>query len=167
MPLPIPPLPLADVHSRLVRHVPQLLAKWAPAIPFFIQRNCLESGLNYILEENIRDGDFDFLTDHHITVKIADIGLSWTFSFKDNRLHASQMTHADACIKGNLNEFMLLIAREEDPDTLFFQRRLVIEGDTEISLEMKNVLDNIELDNLPSSAHWLLKKLTQLLTTTN
>ena len=31
--------------------------------------------------------------------------------------------------------------RLEDPDTLFFSRRLVIEGDTELGLALKNALD--------------------------
>jgi predicted lipid carrier protein YhbT len=30
--------------------------------------------------------------------------------------------------------------QEEDPDTLFFQRRLVIEGDTELGLQVKNLM---------------------------
>jgi predicted lipid carrier protein YhbT len=34
--------------------------------------------------------------------------------------------------------------REEDPDTLFFARRLTIEGDTELGLVAKNLLDGID-----------------------
>ena len=35
-------------------------------------------------------------------------------------------------------------AREEDADTLFFNRRLVVEGDTEAALLVKNSLDCIK-----------------------
>jgi predicted lipid carrier protein YhbT len=35
--------------------------------------------------------------------------------------------------------------REEDPDTLFFSRRLIMEGDTELGLVVKNTLDALEL----------------------
>ena len=35
--------------------------------------------------------------------------------------------------------------REEDPDTLFFSRRLMMEGDTELGLVVKNTLDALEL----------------------
>ncbi len=34
--------------------------------------------------------------------------------------------------------------RKEDSDTLFFNRRLVVEGDTELGLVAKNTLDAIE-----------------------
>jgi predicted lipid carrier protein YhbT len=45
-----------------------------------------------------------------------------------------------------------LVSRQEDPDTLFFLRRLMIEGDTELGLAVKNLLDSRDPDDLP---HWL------------
>jgi len=56
---------------------------------------------------------------------------------------------SDVCIRGDLKSFVLLAAQKEDPDTLFFQRDLVIEGDTDLGLEVKNLLDSLELDELP------------------
>lgn len=44
-------------------------------------------------------------------------------------------------IEGTLYDFLVLIDRQEDPDTLVFQRRLAIEGDTELGLRVKNFLD--------------------------
>ncbi|HLV27960.1 MAG TPA: SCP2 sterol-binding domain-containing protein, partial [Burkholderiaceae bacterium] len=41
-----------------------------------------------------------------------------------------------------------LIQRGEDPDTLFFSRRLVMEGDTELGLLVKNTLDALDMDVL-------------------
>jgi predicted lipid carrier protein YhbT len=38
--------------------------------------------------------------------------------------------------------------RKEDPDTLFFSRRLLMEGDTELGLLVKNTLDALELPPL-------------------
>ena len=68
---------------------------------------------------------------------------------EDGRLAISEKQKADATISGNLKEFLQLTARTEDPDTLFFQRRLQIEGDTELSLEVKNLLDGVDQDGLP------------------
>jgi O2-independent ubiquinone biosynthesis accessory factor UbiT len=48
---------------------------------------------------------------------------------------------------------LLIAARKEDPDTLFFQRRLKIEGDTELGLEVKNLIDGIDIEQLPHSIH--------------
>jgi predicted lipid carrier protein YhbT len=42
-------------------------------------------------------------------------------------------------------DYAALAAREADPDTLFFNRRLVVEGDTEIALLVKNTLDTIDI----------------------
>ena len=39
-----------------------------------------------------------------------------------------------------------LALRLEDPDTLFFDRRLRIEGDTDLGLRIKNMLDAVDLD---------------------
>lgn len=51
--------------------------------------------------------------------------------------------HADgaAVMRASLADYAALALRREDPDTLFFTRRLVIEGDTALGLELKNALD--------------------------
>lgn len=48
---------------------------------------------------------------------------------------------ADVTIRARLDDYLALALRREDPDTLFFTRRLVIEGDTETGLAVKNALD--------------------------
>jgi predicted lipid carrier protein YhbT len=50
----------------------------------------------------------------------------------------------EATIRGGWREFLCLATRREDPDSLFFQRRLIIEGDTELGLTLKNLLDGCE-----------------------
>jgi predicted lipid carrier protein YhbT len=50
----------------------------------------------------------------------------------------------DLIISASAYDFYLLAMRKEDPDTLFFNRRLVVEGDTELGLIAKNTLDAIE-----------------------
>ena len=42
-------------------------------------------------------------------------------------------------------DYAALAAREADPDTLFFNRRLVVEGETELALWVKNTLDTIDI----------------------
>ncbi|MGB5009839.1 MAG: SCP2 sterol-binding domain-containing protein [Candidatus Dechloromonas phosphoritropha] len=44
---------------------------------------------------------------------------------------------------------MQLLARQEDPDTLFFNRELEINGDTELGLIVKNMLDAVGWPSLP------------------
>ena len=44
---------------------------------------------------------------------------------------------------------LALALRREDPDTLFFKRRLVMTGDTDLGLVVKNALDAIDWSRLP------------------
>lgn len=142
--LPVPPSP-----KRLAASLPRLLFRPARHSPFPVQRLLLETALKKVFSEAIEDGDFDFLKGKFLKVEIRDIGLSWFFTFDGQRLTINRHVKADAVISGELREFLLLVGRQEDPDTLFFQRRLQIDGDTELGLEVKNTLDTIELDALP------------------
>jgi len=55
----------------------------------------------------------------------------------------------DVVIRAQPRDYLALALRREDPDTLFFTRRLAIEGDTELGLIVKNALDAIDWDALP------------------
>jgi predicted lipid carrier protein YhbT len=50
----------------------------------------------------------------------------------------------DLHFSANVSAFLQLLSRQEDPDTLFFNRELTIEGDTELGLLVKNMLDAID-----------------------
>ncbi|HEY5896170.1 MAG TPA: SCP2 sterol-binding domain-containing protein [Burkholderiales bacterium] len=50
---------------------------------------------------------------------------------------------ADVTIRAKLEDYFALALRREDPDTLFFSRRMVIEGDTALGLVVKNALDSL------------------------
>ena len=65
----------------------------------------------------------------------------------------------DLRLAANGIDFMRMMMREEDPDTLFFNRKLQIEGDTELGLITKNLLDSVEW---PFS-EWFLKRSTSTL----
>ncbi|MFC5302195.1 ubiquinone anaerobic biosynthesis accessory factor UbiT [Azospira restricta] len=54
----------------------------------------------------------------------------------------------DLAFRANLSAFLQVATRQEDPDTLFFNRELSIEGDTELGLIVKNMLDAIDLSQL-------------------
>ena len=52
---------------------------------------------------------------------------------------------ADLTVSASAHDFLRMARRQEDPDTLFFSRRLSMEGDTELGLVVKNALDALEL----------------------
>ncbi len=54
----------------------------------------------------------------------------------------------DLSITATARDFALLATGDEDADTLYFDRRLVVEGDTELSLLIKNTLDALPLSKM-------------------
>lgn len=117
-------------------------------------------GLKTIFHEALEDGDFDFLEGKWLKVSIRDLNLSWYISYEMQRLVvADKAQQEDVSFSGNLNDLVLIAGRKEDPDTLFFQRRLSIEGDTELGLEVKNLMDSVDLDLLPKSLQMLINQL--------
>jgi len=147
--LPKPP-------ARLLQFLPRLIAGSSRTVPFVIQRQCVLLAMRHVLLHAIVDGDLDFLSGRHLQVCIRDAGINWVIGFRHHRLTLSAGGFADATIRGSLADFILLMARKEDPDTLFFQRRLVIEGDTELGLEAKNLLDTLDMDTIPVPANSVL-----------
>ncbi len=142
--LPRPPLP-----QNLLRKLSLTAMRQASRIPFPLQRRVLLKLMQQAFQEPLDDGDFDFLDGKWLKVEISDLQLTWFFSFCPSvGLIASPDEQEDAAIRGNLKEFLLLATRSEDPDTLFFQRRLMIEGDTEVGLEVKNLMDGVDHDSL-------------------
>lgn len=79
-------------------------------------------------------------------VQVKDAGLSFFFSLGATGFFACRATlPVDLRISANAHDFLLLAVREEDPDTLFFSRRLLMEGDTELGLLVKNTVDSLDL----------------------
>jgi len=60
----------------------------------------------------------------------------------------------DVAIAATLRDYTALALRAEDPDTLFFARRLAVSGDTELGLVVKNLLDGIDLAALVPRPPW-------------
>ena len=125
-------------------------------VPFVVQRLALQQTLNRCLAEPLRDGEFEVLRGRWLCLRINDLGLSWFITRSRDGLQIAREAPADVTISGNWREFLLLASRQEDPDTLFFRRRLVIEGDTELGLTLKNLIDSLEPEVLPV---WLWRNL--------
>lgn len=138
--------------------LPTLLARPAARAPFFLQKKVLSRTLEHVLRDALESGECTFLAGHWLRVCISDIGLEWDFTLgADNRIQVARHQACDVTIRGQLRSFLLLAARKEDPDTLFFQRDLVIEGDTELGLHTKNLLDTLELEALPPELVFLVR----------
>ncbi len=148
------------IRTQLVQNAASILRSPVHLLPQSVQKRALLEGLKTVFKEALEDGDFEFLQGKWLKVEIKDMQLSWYISYECDQLQiAKQPVQEDVCFSGNLNDLVLIAGRKEDPDTLFFQRRLSIEGDTELGLEVKNLMDSVDLDLLPKPAQVVLNEL--------
>jgi len=111
----------------------------------------LVTGLNAVLKMKLLPQDsLDLLEGRSFLVDVLDTGGHAAFTYR-NGLFRPLFTLPEApdlAFRANLSAFLQLVARQEDPDTLFFNRELSIEGDTELGLVVKNMLDAVEWEKL-------------------
>ncbi len=150
------------IRTQLVQNAASILRSPVHLLPQSVQKKALLEGLKTVFKEALEDGDFEFLEEKWLKVEVKDMQLSWYISYEDERLVvADKPVQEDVAFSGNLNDLVLIAGRKEDPDTLFFQRRLSIEGDTELGLEVKNLMDSVDLDSLPKALQSLLNQLAE------
>ncbi|MEI6894119.1 MAG: SCP2 sterol-binding domain-containing protein [Colwellia sp.] len=151
-------LPL-KLKENLIKLAPKILQPSLHILPFSAQKSLLLSALNTIFKDAIIDGDFEFLQGKWLKISITDLQVNWWLSFDKNQLiMASSKDNIieEVSFSANGDDLILIAGRKQDPDTLFFQRRLKIEGDTELGLEVKNLIDAIDIEQLPMTLHSLV-----------
>lgn len=121
-------------------------------LPAKLHSMLLVKVLNKILAEQIKEGELDFLSNRCLCIKVSDAKVFYKISLSGGRFEVIQSNHEDLVIKAKVYDFLTLAARQEDPDTLVFQRRLIMEGDTELGLELKNFLDGLDIESTGSLA---------------
>jgi predicted lipid carrier protein YhbT len=112
----------------------------------------LVTGLNAVVKMNLLpDDSLELLEGRTFLIEVLDTGGRACFTFRNGLFRPvfSVPDEPDLAFRANLSAFMQLVARQEDPDTLFFNRELSIEGDTELGLVVKNMLDAMEWPELP------------------
>ena len=114
-------------------------------VPGVMHSRALATMLNQVMKEALEEGELDFLIGRRVSIEIDDIGVKYSLGLSEGKIRGyGNERPADSAIAGGLHEFLLLAARREDADTLFFQRRLRMSGDTELGLYLKNFLDAFE-----------------------
>ena len=150
---------LDKLRSRLVHFGPSLMSVPVKLAPFALKRQVLEQVLSWQFRQALAEGELEFLEGRWLSIHVRDIGLLWYTSVVDGRLVVSQQADADVSFSADARDLLMIAARKQDPDTLFFQRRLVIEGDTELGLYVKNLMDAIELEQMPKALRVMLLQL--------
>lgn len=81
-----------------------------------------------------------------LRIRILDAGVAFDFAWRGQHFAALRGSEQpDLDIGASARDFLALARRQEDPDTLFFSRRLAMVGDTELGLLVKNTLDGIDV----------------------
>jgi len=149
-------LPLMNsVYQSIIQKLqPPSLGKIATKLPSSINRKLVAKLLNNAFIEQISEGDFDFLNHRKIQIEIIDAVLFIGLEYDNTQLICSHLSSiaqsADATLSLNSIDAIQLIEQDIDPDTLFFQRKLKIKGDTELAHQLKNTIDRLDPSRLPT-----------------
>ncbi len=103
------------------------------------------AGLNLVLAQQIAPDVAQMLLGKALQLRVIDAQIAFDFAWRDGQFVAqTRVGEPDLTISASAYDFHLLARRLEDPDTLFFSRRLAMQGDTELGLMVKNTLDAME-----------------------
>lgn len=146
LPTKIPDFTLPAPVARIGGKLPQL----PPTLAFV-------TALNMALGRMIPREPLEPLAGKRFAIRVLDAGLHLRFAYSARGFRPIfDGDKPDLTISAKSRDFISLLTREEDPDTLFFSRRLLMEGDTDLGLLVKNTLDGVELPSFDPSA-WLAK----------
>jgi len=128
--------------------LPPAVTWLAARLPQFPPSAALATALSVALGRLIEEEPLQPLKGKRIELRVTDAGLRLRLTFT-GRVFVPiwNARSCDVQISATAYDYLLLARRKVDPDSLFFSRRLVIEGDTELGLLIKNTLDAVDLSD--------------------
>jgi predicted lipid carrier protein YhbT len=130
--------------------LPRLVAAVGVRLPQFPHSVALAIGLNLALRPRLSADALDMLRGRPIGIRVEDAGIDFRVRLGERGfIPLFGDVKPDVVFAACAYDFYLMARRLEDPDTLFFNRRLKIEGDTELGLVVKNALDAVDWLALP------------------
>lgn len=140
-----------------MRYLPQIAGR-LPHLPVSV---AMAAGLNLAAWSALRELDWQGIRGRRFCIHVRDLGLKAYLAVGRDGFAAQVNERADVTFTAAAEDYARLALRLEDPDTLFFNRRLLIEGDTDLGLRVKNMLDAVELDAVAAAmpmglGGWLL-----------
>ena len=133
--------------------LPAPIARIGRALPQWPHSFVLAQGLNAAIRLKKLDVDaLAPLAGKTVAIHCTAAGTTGTVGFDGLRFSATNAA-PDLTISAPMSSLARIATRQDDPDTLFFHRRLQVTGDTELGLVVKNLLDSVELPRWMSAAH--------------
>ncbi len=126
--------------------LPQPLRHLVSLLPQYPASAAFATALTLAIGKTVNAAKLPALAGKRVGVRVIDAGVSVFFKVTSRAFLPDTSGGADVTFAATADDFLSLVLRREDPDTLFFARRLLIEGDTELGLFIKNTLDALEFD---------------------
>lgn len=128
--------------------IPARIGRAVARLPQSPPTFALVAALNLGLGRLVPRETLEPLLGKRLMLTVTDAGLSLRFTLGSSGfLPAYYRDEPDLRVAATVRDLIALALREEDPDTLFFARRLLLEGDTSLGLLVKNTLDQIDWPN--------------------
>lgn len=134
--------------------LPAIVARIGTRLPQWPHSVSLVCGLNVARKLGVLPADtLAEIEGKSFRVTVLDTGAVADFTVRNGTFQAllRGAPAPDLFFSARLSAYLQLMSRQEDPDTLFFNRELTVEGDTELGLRVKNMLDAIDWSALRQS----------------
>lgn len=151
----IPTHLLNKAKHKLVENSVSLLSVAHRIMPTKLEKHFVIHQVKRLSQPFMEGGEIDFLENCVVEVEIRDISAKWYFTKIGQQLVMMEKEEAlmissesDVVFSASIDALVLMASQKVDPDTLFFNRKLKITGDTELGLEIKNLFDQFDLELL-------------------
>lgn len=136
-----PALPGAsDLHAAISSRLRRVVQALPIQPPSFV----LAQALNRVLLPRMPSDARQLLSNRSVEILVTDIGLRVRLQLGASGFRVAPAgTPTELRILAPVNSYLRLLRGEDDADRLFFERVLVMEGDTEMGVVLKNTLDAI------------------------
>jgi len=149
----------------ILRFLPPPAAFRAPLglVPPPLLRQGVARAIDLVMAGPLSAGALDDLEGRRLGIEITDLDLRWVFAVGKRRLDVlAPPAEAEATVRAEVTDLMLLASRQEDADTLFFHRRLQLTGDVELGLTVRNLLDQLPWETLPAPLRLVLEQAARI-----
>lgn len=137
---PASPLPLPPGFEQAAQRLRGLVRRLPPQPPSFVAARLLDR----VLLPRLDEGQRRDLSERVVEVEVVELGLRVRLRLGVRGFEtASDRQEPALVIRAQANALWRLVRGEDDADRLFFERALVMQGDTEYGLVLKNTLDAI------------------------
>ena len=160
----LPPDPDARMPGSHGMRLPRLVAAVGLRMPQFPHSVALAVGLNVALRPQLTADTIELLRGRPIGIRVEDAGIDFRVRLGERGfVPLFGDVKPDVVFTASAFDYYLMARRLEDPDTLFFNRRLRIEGDTELGLMVKNALDAVDWLALPGPLRTVFERASGVL----